>query len=114
MTEHGHPSSRPVPFTLALTAGAGLILMILSLAIGVIEGAAADSAIVGLTFIGGLLLLGVGIVGWFSVVQPYAHFDDINVPHYTGHHDSHGDSHGDEHPALPSGEYDEHAIIPHE
>lgn len=110
MTEHGHPSSHPLTFGLALTAGAGLILMILSLALGAIEGAAADSTIVGLTFVAGLLLLGVGIIGWLAVVQPFAHFDDINVPQYTGH----DDSHADEHPLLPEGEHNEHAIIPHE
>lgn len=110
MTEHGHPSSRPIPFSLALTAGAGLILIILSLALGAVQGAAADSTIVGLTFVAGLLLLAVGIAGWLAVVQPFAHFDDINVPQYTGHHDLHGD----EHPLLPEGEHDENAIIPHE
>lgn len=106
MTEHGHPSSRPLTFGLALTAGAGLILMILALAFGVVQGEAADGTIIGLTFAAGLALLIVGIGGWVAVVQPFEHFDDINVPQYTGHHDAHHE--------LPSGEEEEHAIIPHE
>lgn len=103
MTEHGHPTSRPLPFGLALAAGAGLILMIIALAIGVIQSDAANSTIVGLTFAGGLALLIVGIGGWLAVVQPFQHFDDINVPQYTGHHE-----------LLPEEDHSESAIIPHE
>ena len=81
--------SKPLSFSLALTAGAGLILMMLALGIGVVQGSAADSTVVGLTFAGGLGLLLIGIVGWLAPVQPFKSFDDINVPKYTGHHDEH-------------------------
>jgi hypothetical protein len=101
---------RPLSFGLALTAGAGLILMMLALSFGVVQGAQANSSVIGLTFVSGLLLLLVGFGGWLAVVQPHKHFDDINVPQYTGHHETHGD----EHALLPEGEHDAHAIIPHE
>ncbi len=101
------PMRTPVPFGLALTAGAGLILMILALAFGVIQGDAANSTVTGLTFVGGLALLLIGIAGWLAVVQPFEHFDDINVPQYTGHHEEHHPRDLDEadaqQPVLPPG-----------
>lgn len=99
--------SKPVPFYLALTAGLGLVLMMLALGIGVVQGGAADSTVVGLTFAGGLGLLVIGIAGWLAAVQPFRSFDDINVPKYTGHHEEHHDSPAEEHAG-------ESAIIPHE
>jgi len=84
---HTDPISKPIPFGLSLTAGAGLILMILALGFGVVQGANANSTAIGLTFAGGLGLLIIGVVGWLATVQPFNHFDDINVPMYTGHHD---------------------------
>jgi len=72
------PTSKPIPFYLSLTAGAGLILMMLALGIGVVQGSAADSTVVGVTFAAGIGLLVIGIIGWFAVVQPSRHFDDIN------------------------------------
>ena len=57
MSTHADPMSRPLPFGLALTAGAGLILMMLALAFGVIQGDAANGTVIGLTFAGGLALL---------------------------------------------------------
>lgn len=95
--------SQSTVLLLALTAGAGLVLMMLALAIGVVQGEAADATTVGLTFAGGLALLVFGIAGWLATVQPFKHFDDINEPHYTGHHD---------HAAHE--EHEETAIIPHE
>ncbi|MEO8397321.1 MAG: hypothetical protein ABI700_30270 [Chloroflexota bacterium] len=107
MSTHIDPISKPVPFGLSLTAGAGLILMILALGFGVVQGAAANSTVIGLTFAGGLGLLIIGIVGWLATVQPFKNFDDINVAQYTGHHDApHAEPHADSH--------EENAIIPHE
>ncbi len=105
-TQHD-PMHTPIPFALALTAGAGLILMILALAFGVVQGDAANGSVIGLTFVGGLLLLGFGIGGWLAVVKPFDHFDDINVPQYTGHHEEHHPRDLDEanaqQPVLPPG-----------
>lgn len=70
---------------LSMTAGLGLTLMILALALGVVQGESADSRAVGLLFLTGLFLLLGGIAGWFGVVQPQKHFDDINVPQDNGH-----------------------------
>jgi hypothetical protein len=94
---------------LAFVAGAGVTLMILALGFGVTEGAAANGSAITISFLAGVMLLILGIVGWYVVVQPQKHFDDINVPMYTGHaHDAHHEeAHADEHA-------DEHAIIPHE
>lgn len=101
--------SKPVSFSLAMTAGAGLILMMLALGIGVVQGTAADSTVVGLTFAGGLGLLLVGVVGWLAAVQPFKNFDDINVPKYTGHHAEHHSA--DEHAA--EAESAEQPVLPH-
>ncbi len=107
MSTHIDPMSKPVPFGLSLTAGAGLVLMILALGFGVVQGADANSTVIGLTFAGGLGLLILGIVGWLAAVQPFKNFDDINQPQFTGHHDSaHAEPHAEEH-------HDETAIIPH-
>ncbi len=92
-TQPGNPTREPIPFGLALAAGGGLTLMIVALGIGVVQGVSADTNLIGLAFVGGLLLLIAGIIGWFSVVRPFANFDDINEPHYHGHHDDH---HGDD------------------
>ncbi len=99
MSNHPDPMSKPVPFGLALAAGLGLILMILALAFGAVQGSSANSTVIGVTFAGGLALLIAGIIGWLAAVQPFNHFDDINVPQYTGHHEEH---------------HEENAIIPHE
>jgi hypothetical protein len=72
---------------LAFTAGLGFVLMAISLGVGVIQGNAADSGSIGLLFAAGVALFIIGLVGWFAVAQPQKHFDDINVPLYTGHHD---------------------------
>lgn len=92
---------------LSFVAGAGVILMILALGFGVTEGAAANGTSLTITFVGGLMLLILGVVGWYVVVQPQKHFDDINVAQYTGHahEEHHEEAHAEEHA-------DEHAIIP--
>lgn len=79
-------TNNPLTFGLALAAGIGLVLAILALAVGVVQGAAADSNALGLLVVGGLILFIVGVAGWIGVVQPYRNFDDINVPKDTGHH----------------------------
>ena len=112
MSNHPDPMSKPVPFGFSLTAGAGLILMILALAFGVVQGVAANGSVIGLTFVGGLALLIFGIAGWLAVVQPFNHFDDINVPQYTGHAaDAHAAPHTDDHAIIP---HEETAVLPHE
>jgi ABC-type nickel/cobalt efflux system permease component RcnA len=83
-------TSNPLTFGLALAAGLGLILMITALAVGVLQGASADSRAVGFALVAGFALLVCGIIGWLVVVRPFDHFDDINVPKDTGHaHTSH-------------------------
>ena len=112
MSTHTDPISKPVPFGLSLTAGAGLVLMILALAFGVVQGAAANSTAIGVAFAAGLGLLLIGFIGWLAVVRPFERFDDINVPQYTGHHDaSHDASHTEPHADAAS--HDDNAIIPH-
>jgi hypothetical protein len=80
-------SGNPVILGLALIAGLGFILMMFALGIGVIQGSAADSNAIGLFFAVGLALFVIGAVGWFATARPDKHFDDINVPQYSGHHD---------------------------
>jgi hypothetical protein len=87
----------PAILGLAVLAGLGFILMMIALGMGVIGGADADSSAVGLLFAVGLALFILGAVGWFATARPDRHFDDINVPQYTGHHE--GDHHDDAHAA---------------
>lgn len=75
----------------SLLGGLGMTLMILGAAIGVIGGANADSALVGLFVLSGFLMLATGIGAWLATVRPWEHFDNINEPHYHGHH--HEDHH---------------------
>jgi hypothetical protein len=80
---------------LALVAGLGFIFMMVALGVGVIQGSAANSTAIGLLFIAGLALFLLGALGWFGIARPDKHFDDINVPQYTGHHEEeqHDDGH---------------------
>ena len=75
-----------VPVLLAFTAGLGLTIMAVALALGAIQGSNADGDVIGLTFAVGLALFVLGFAGWIGIVQPHKHFDDINVPADTGHH----------------------------
>jgi hypothetical protein len=95
---------------LALTGGAGVILMIVALGIGVVQ-PDANGTVVGVTFAGGLALLAVGIIGWVALTKPYAHFDDINQPKYTGHH---GEHHAEHDEGSAEAAHEEQAIIPHQ
>jgi len=89
VTTNTSNTPRSLVIGLAMTAGLGLTLMMVALGTGVIQGEAADSRAIGLLFVTGLALLILGFAGWFGVVRPDKHFDDINVPQYTGHHDEH-------------------------
>ncbi|MCK6579658.1 MAG: hypothetical protein L6Q98_16310 [Anaerolineae bacterium] len=111
MDSHGHPSRQPVAFGLALTAGGGLVLIIIALALGVVNNAAVEGGAVGYLFVAGLLLLIVGIVTWAAVVRPFEHFDDINEPKDSGHGHGAHEAHGEDlllpegmQQSLPSGE----------
>jgi hypothetical protein len=90
---------------LSLVAGLGVVLMMASLGIGVVQGSAADSNTIGMLFAVGLVLFILGAGGWFAVVQPQKHFDDISQPMDTGHQ---AEEHHDEHPALPESSPAEH------
>lgn len=75
---------------MAMLAGLGVILIIIALGIGVIQGNAADGNTIGLLFGAGVALFILGGMGWFGLVQPHKHFDDINVPmEAEPHHDDH-------------------------
>lgn len=88
---------RPIVLIVSLVAGLGFILMVLALGIGVMQGGAADTNLIGMMFVAGLLLLILGAASWFSIVQPHKYFDDINVPQFTGHHEEHHAEQHDEH-----------------
>ncbi len=95
-------TDHPLQFGLAMLAGSGVILMILALAYGVVAGTEANTNAVGVVFLLGLALFISGLIGWFAAVRPDAHFDDIDVPLYTGHdhgHEAHADG---DHAALPA------------
>lgn len=91
---------------LAFMAGLGLILMVIALAMGVIEGEAANMNTVNMTFLAGLVLLVSGIAGWIAVAQPHRHFDNINVPQDDGHHGHDAEEH-----ALVVTHPDDHTLV---
>lgn len=84
---------------LSMVAGLGVVLIIIALGVGAVEGASADSNAIGLMFAAGLILFLLGAISWYSVLQPQKYFDDINVPleaePHHGAHDSH--DHAEEH-----------------
>lgn len=86
---------------LAFCAGIGLTLMVVALGIGATQGDAANLATVNITFAAGLVMLVSGIIGWFAIVQPQRHFDDINQPAEDEHHGH------DAHAIVPA---DDHAV----
>jgi hypothetical protein len=95
-------TDQPLPFGLSMLAGSGVIVMILALGYGVVAGAEVNSNAVGVVFLLGLALFVSGLIGWFAAVRPDAHFDDIDVPLYTGHdhgHDAHAEA---DQAALPA------------
>jgi hypothetical protein len=110
LRESTNPTRHPQTFGLALTGGLGIVLIIIALGVGVLQ-AGADTSVVAVTLVAGLLLLAFSIIGWVVLTKPFQNFDDINVPKYTGHHhEEHHDDHGDEHHDDAASQ----AIIPHE
>lgn len=77
---------------LSMLGGIGITLMVGAAAVGVVN-AEADAGQIGIIVLLGAGLLVMAIAGWVAAVQPHKHFDDINVPQYTGHH---GDEHHDD------------------
>lgn len=84
--DNTNPKS-PLNVLLSCVGGTGLILMSIALGIGVITGENTAMGTFNFLFFGGLFLLIGASIGWFGISQPHKHFDDINVPQYTGHDD---------------------------
>lgn len=101
MTTSQKKLSNPLTLILALIAGLGLILMVVALALGVVQ-SAPDSLLIGGLFAIGLMLLVFGIGAWLVAVQPFRHFDDINVPKDIANH------HGEPHDIVVT---EEHTIV---
>mgnify|MGYP005848782293 CR=1 FL=1 len=90
-------TNNPLTFGLAMSGGIGLVVMMLALGIGVMQGEAADGNAIGMMFMIGLALLAIGVVGWLFVTRPFEHFDDISQPKDSGHHhEEPGEVHVDE------------------
>lgn len=83
---HNSTHQTPITMSLAMVAGVGVVLIVIAVGIGAIQGENADANMIGLTAIGGMLFFLFGAIGWYMVVQPQKHFDDINIPQDTGHH----------------------------
>jgi len=82
-TQSDNQPSRLTLYGLAMVGGLGITMMIIAATIGVIGGSELDAAstnLIGLTVVGGLLLLIVAIGFWLGLVRPFTNFDDINVP----------------------------------
>jgi ABC-type nickel/cobalt efflux system permease component RcnA len=105
VTEKISPNGSLLALGLSMVAGLGVVSMIVALAVGVVQGSAADGNAIGTLFAAGLILFILGAGGWFAVVQPQKHFDDISKPMDTGH--GH-EEHHDEPAALPEGTHAEH------
>lgn len=86
MTIRTKHTKNPLVLGFGLTAGLGIILMIVALAFGVSAGAEADNSLISLLFVGGVALFVLGLAAWFFVVQPHKHFDNIDVPAEAEHH----------------------------
>jgi ABC-type nickel/cobalt efflux system permease component RcnA len=96
-------------FGLSLSAGFGLILIIVALAVSVVAGESA-AYLVSMALVVGLVLMFIGIAGWLVVVQPWQKFDDINQPLDDGHGHAPAEPHADEHAIVPHD--DAHAVEP--
>jgi len=83
---HPKKTANPTTFGLSMVAGVGFILMMLALGSGVVQGDAANGQAIGMAFAAGLALFLCGFIGWLAVVQPFKHFDDINIPKEAGNH----------------------------
>ncbi len=100
-TNHSSAPSKSVLMGISFVAGAGIVLMIVALGVGAIQGTESDTGTFHLAIALGLLALIGGIIAWVGYVQPQKHFDDINVAQYHGHH----------HDPIPA---DTSAIVPHD
>ena len=69
MTIRTKHTKNPLVLGFGLTAGLGIILMILALAFGVAAGADADSSLISLLFVSGIALFVLGLVAWFFVAM---------------------------------------------
>ena len=87
-----------VTLGMAGIAGAGFTLMMIAAAMGVIEGADADTSTISLLFYGGAALFLSGAIAWGAIVRPWESFDDINIPFQDTDH-----PHAEEH-LLEAGE----------
>lgn len=101
-------ASNPAILTVSLVAGAGVVVAILALAVGVVQGSAADSGLIGLLFAAGVLLFVLGAGAWIGIAQPHRHFDDISQPMDDGHH-----GHDAQHDADHAEHAQEHASAGH-
>jgi len=82
-TQTDNQPSQLTLYGLAMAGGLGITMMILAATIGVIGGAELDAGstnLIGLTIVGGLLILITAIGFWVGLVRPFENFDDINVP----------------------------------
>ncbi len=95
----------PAVLGMSMIAGLGVVLIVIALGIGVVQGAQADGNQIGLIVITGLGLFILGAGGWFGLTQPQKHFDDINVPLDDGHHGH------DTHAIIPAD--DNHPVVHH-
>jgi hypothetical protein len=75
-------AQNPLTLTFAFVAGLGLTLMIAAAAIGVIQGAEADSDLLGLLFLGGTAGLIIGGVAWAGIVRPWEAFPSVTEGFY--------------------------------
>lgn len=80
---------------LAYLIGLGIALAIIAaLLIGF--GSASSTSTTAMLVVG-LALAIIGIIAWLAIVRPWAQFDDLKTPHYTGHDER---------------EHEEHALSP--
>lgn len=96
VTEKISRDANPAVLVTAMIAGLGVILAVVALALGVVQG---DPNTTGLLLAAGLALFVLGLAGWIGLVQPHKHFDDINVPAPDDHHH---DEHHAEHAIEPA------------
>ena len=71
---------------LAFLVGLGMLLMIVSGLVGAMFGPVANTALYGMLFAIGVLAFLAGLGLWLALTRPWEQFDDISVPHDTGHH----------------------------
>lgn len=88
MSTQNETTSQNLLTGLSALGGLGLTMMILAPAVGVVD-MNIDSNTVGLIVLTGFLMLASAITGWFFIVQPHKHFDDINIPAEADHGHGH-------------------------